>query len=168
MIIAFDTYYLEDSAYTICICFEDWTSEHILHVYSETLNGVEEYVPGEFYKRELPCILSLISQIDLSDVKFIVVDGFVYLDDHKKKGLGGYLYEALNSTIPVIGVAKTDFASLVENKSPLLRGESQKPLFITSIGIDLNEAGKYVKSMFGEFRFPKLLKDLDSLTKVNK
>jgi deoxyribonuclease V len=107
----------------------------------------------------------LLNQIDLENIEAIIVDGFVYLDDDKKHGLGGHLYEKLNGKIPIIGVAKTNFASIEKDKKPLLRGDSAKPLFITSIGIDLEEAFQKVETMAGEFRMPTLLKELDRLTK---
>ncbi|GAA3740204.1 endonuclease V [Flavobacterium ginsengisoli] len=167
MILAFDTYYFDQKAKTICLEFAEWNEDKNFKIHSETINNVEEYIPGEFYKRELPCILSLLKQIDLSTVDVIVVDGFVYLNDENKYGLGGYLYEKLNKEIPIIGVAKTNFASIEKNKKALFRGDSKKPLYITSIGIDLEEAYKKVESMAGEFRFPTLLKELDRLSKEN-
>lgn len=167
MILAFDTYYFDQKAKTICLEFAEWNEDKNFKVHSEIIDNVEEYIPGEFYKRELPCILSLLKQIDLSTIDVIVVDGFVYLNDENKYGLGGYLYEKLNKQIPIIGVAKTNFASIEKNKKALYRGESKKPLYITSIGIDLDEAYKKVESMAGEFRFPTLLKELDRLSKEN-
>lgn len=167
MILAFDTYYFDQKAKTICLEFAEWNEDKNFKIHSETINNVEEYIPGEFYKRELPCILSLLKQIDLSTVDVIIVDGFVYLNDENKYGLGGYLYEKLNKEIPIIGVAKTNFASIEKNKKALFRGDSKKPLYITSIGIDLEEAYKKVESMAGEFRFPTLLKELDRLSKEN-
>ena len=165
MILAFDTYYFDNKAKTICLEFSEWNEDKNFNIHSETIDNVEEYIPGEFYKRELPCILSLLKQIDLSTIDVIVVDGFVYLNDEEKYGLGGYLYEKLNKEIPIIGVAKTNFASIEKNKKALFRGDSKKPLYITSIGIDLDEAFKKVESMAGEFRIPTLLKELDRLTK---
>ncbi|MHC0445155.1 endonuclease V [Flavobacterium sp. 3-218] len=165
MILAFDTYYFDQKAKTICLEFAEWNEDKNFKIHSETIDNVEEYIPGEFYKRELPCIISLLKQIDLSTIEVIVVDGFVYLDDENKYGLGGYLYEKLNKEIPIIGVAKTNFASIEKNKKALYRGDSKKPLYITSIGIDLDEAYKKVQSMAGEYRFPTLLKELDRLTK---
>lgn len=166
MILAFDTYYYEDKAKTVCIQFDEWTSASQSNFYIETLEGVEEYVAGQFYKRELPCILSLLRQIDLSDVSVIVVDGYVYLDDDKKFGLGGHLYNALSETIPVIGVAKSDFKQLTSFKKVLYRGKSTKPLYITSIGIDDRVAIDAINSMFGTHRLPTLLKILDTATKT--
>lgn len=165
MILAFDTYYFDQKAKTICLEFAEWNEDKNFKIHSETIDNVEEYIPGEFYKRELPCILNLLKEIDLSTIDVIVVDGFVYLNDENKYGLGGYLYEKLNKKIPIIGVAKTNFASIERNKKALFRGDSKKPLYITSIGIDLDEAYKKVESMAGEFRFPTLLKKLDRLTK---
>ncbi|MCR4029314.1 MULTISPECIES: endonuclease V [Flavobacterium] len=167
MILAFDTYYFDQKAKTVCLEFSEWNEGKNFKVYTEIIDNVEEYIPGEFYKRELPCILSLLNQIDLSVVKAIVVDGFVYLNDDQKYGLGGYLYEKLNKEIPIIGVAKTNFASIEKNKKALFRGDSKKPLYITSIGIDLDEAFSYVEQMDGEYRMPTLLKELDRLTKEN-
>ncbi|MBW1658387.1 endonuclease V [Flavobacterium quisquiliarum] len=165
MILAFDTYYFDQKAKTVCLEFSEWNEDKNFKVYTEIIDNVEEYIPGEFYKRELPCILSLLNQIDLATIDVIVVDGFVYLNDEGKYGLGGYLYEKLNKQIPIIGVAKTNFASIEKNKKALFRGDSKKPLYITSVGIDLEEVFKKVESMHGEFRFPTLLKELDRLTK---
>ncbi len=43
--------------------------------------------------------------------RYSVIDGYVWLDDQGKKGLGARLYDALDAQIPVIGVAKTLFAT---------------------------------------------------------
>ncbi|MBF4472419.1 MULTISPECIES: endonuclease V [Flavobacterium] len=166
VLLAFDTYYFDGKAKTVCIEFNQWNHSKDYKVYSEIVDNVEEYIPGEFYRRELPCILSLLKKMELKkNIDAIIVDGYIYLDDDKKYGLGGHLYEKLNQEIPIIGVAKTNFASLNKDKKSLFRGDSKKPLFITSIGIDLNEAFAKIESMAGEFRFPTLLKELDRLTK---
>jgi len=163
MILAFDTYYFEDKAKTVCLQFENWNDEQELATYEETLSGISEYVSGEFYKRELPCILSLLKKIDLNTCKAIVVDGFVVLNDDGKLGLGGYLYEELGEKIAVIGVAKNDFHKIKHSKKALLRGESKKPLYITVKGMDLDKACKNIQEMNGEFRIPDLLKKVDAL-----
>lgn len=165
MILAFDTYYFDNKAKTVCLEFENWNEDKNFKVHTEIIDNVSEYIPGEFYKRELPCIISLLNQMNLKNIEAIIVDGFVYLDDDKKHGLGGHLYEKLNKEVPIIGVAKTNFASIEKDKKALVRGESAKPLYITSIGIDLEEAFQKVETMAGEFRMPTLLKELDRLTK---
>ncbi|MEG0849741.1 MAG: endonuclease V [Flavobacterium sp.] len=164
-ILAFDTYYFDGKAKTVCLEFLNWNESENYKVHTEIIENVEDYIPGEFYRRELPCILSLLDKIDLKTVQVIIVDGFVYLDDDKKYGLGGHLYEKLNREIPIIGVAKTNFASIENNKKALVRGDSKKPLYVTAIGIDLEDAFEKVESMAGEFRIPTLLKEMDRLTK---
>lgn len=165
MILAFDTYYFDNKAKTVSICFDDWSDEENYKVETEVIENSEEYQSGEFYKRELPCILSLLNKIKTQNVTTIIIDGFVYLDDNQRLGLGGHLYLQLQGKIPIIGVAKTNFATLEKNKRQLLRGSSMKPLYITSIGIDLDYATELIKNMKGNNRIPTLLKTLDTLTK---
>jgi len=75
--------------------------------------------------------------------------------------LGAYLYEALGEEIPVIGVAKKNFLSNTKNVREVLRGESQKPLYVSSMGIDIDQAAEKIRNMKGEYRFPKMLKLVD-------
>jgi deoxyribonuclease V len=165
MIYAFDTYYYEDFAKTVCIAFEDWSSEQEKEIYNEKTKITAEYESGAFYKRELPCILSLLKDIQLKSNDIIIVDGYVTLNDEGKIGLGGYLFEALNRKFPVIGIAKNGFSSPDSKRREVFRGESKTPLFLTSIGIDVDEVQKKVEKMHGHFRFPSLLKKLDQLTR---
>lgn len=165
MILAFDTYYNHHTAKTVCLSFKDWQTDSDFKAYSAITTGVEQYLPGQFYKRELPCILSLLHHFDVADIEYIIVDGYVYLDDSFKPGLGAHLYDALHKQVPIIGVAKTNFATIDINKNCLLRGKSAKPLFITATGVDLAKATMLIKSMAGENRIPTLLKKLDTLTK---
>lgn len=165
MKLAFDTYYYDDKAKTVCIAFENWSDSEPKHVYSEIIPMTEAYEPGAFYKRELPCILSLLEKIDLSAVALIIVDSFVVLDEDSKPGLGAHLYEKLERKIPIVGVAKTNFAQNITLKKAILRGESKNPLFITATGTDLDEVAANIQSMHGTFRMPTLLKLLDGMTK---
>ena len=165
MILAFDTYYYQDKAKTVCLSFEDWTKSDKFTTFEELTDSVSDYVPGEFYKREMPCILSLLQKFDMQDVEAIIIDGFVFLDDNGKLGLGGHLYKTLHEKVPVIGVAKSNFATINRNKRELYRGESKRPLYITSIGIDPDIATEKIRSMEGKYRIPTLLKELDKLTK---
>ncbi|WP_020527049.1 endonuclease V [Flexithrix dorotheae] len=167
MILAFDTYYFGNKAKTVCIAFKNWADAAPLKIFEETIEGIAEYEPGSFYKRELPCILSLLKQIDLNEVDFILVDGFVLLDDNGKFGLGGHLFEALDRKVSIIGVAKSGFHSNKQNTKELLRGKSKKPLFISALGIELDQAFEKVNSMHGSFRMPTLLQILDTQTKEN-
>lgn len=66
--------------------------------------------------------------------KTIVVDGHVYLDGVRKRGLGYYLYEALDKRVPVVGVAKKRFSGMPD-QCELYRGDSKNPLFVTAVSI---------------------------------
>ena len=165
MIYAFDTYYYENFAKTICIAFENWNSETESFVYSENTAITSDYESGAFYKRELPCILSLLKKIDLQNGDLIVVDGYVTLDNDGKFGLGGYLYQSLDEKYPIIGIAKNGFNSNDNLRRTVFRGESKTPLFLTTIGIDVDEAQSNIEIMHGNYRIPTLLKKLDQLTR---
>ncbi len=168
MKVAFDVYYFDDKAKTVALCFEEWTDETPSKIFSEIITGVEEYQPGQFYKRELPCLISLLKQIDIDKISEIIVDSFVILDDTGKYGLGGYLFEYLNKKIPVIGVAKSNFCPNKTLKRAIYRGESKKPLYVSALGIDLNIAAEHILNMAGKYRIPTLLKQVDALTRESK
>jgi len=165
MIYAFDTHYRENKANTVCIGFEKWEDKTFLWSKSLRTDIKSDYISGAFYKRELPCIIELLGQIDLKTDDIIVIDGFVFLDDQMKPGLGAHLYHEIGETNPIVGVGKSNFATLNKLKRPILRGESQNPLFITAIGLDLDDVANKVKNMFGEYRMPYLLSQLDQMTK---
>lgn len=168
MNLVFDTFYFNgDKANTICLAFENWDAEVADFEFSEIKTGVSEYIPGAFYKRELPCILSLLEKIktQINDISGIVIDGFVYLDDDFKAGLGKNLFDSLDRKIPVIGVAKTNFATVQKLKMELNRGESKSPLYISSVGIEIEKAFDLIKKMHGNYRIPTLLKKVDTLTR---
>ncbi|MEM1120641.1 MAG: endonuclease V [Bacteroidota bacterium] len=168
MILAFDTYYFDDKAKTVCLTFEDWSDTAPQNIYEETIIGIAAYESGSFYKRELPCILSLLKNVKtaVNSVEAIIIDGFVVLDDQNKLGLGGYLFHELGATIPIVGVAKSEFHSNNKNVKELFRGTSKKPLFISALGMDLETAFERIKSMSGNFRMPTLLQILDTKTKM--
>jgi deoxyribonuclease V len=165
MILAVDTYYTDDRAHTVAVLFEAWTDARPTEVISAWREGIAAYEPGQFYKRELPCILDLLRQVDLSPLEAIVIDGFVVLDDAGSPGLGAHLYEALEKRVPVIGVAKTNFATIHAAKIEVLRGDSVRPLYITATGMDLALAADHIRAMHGAYPLPDLLKALDQLTK---
>ncbi|NML57290.1 endonuclease V [Chryseobacterium cheonjiense] len=166
MIYAFDTYYFENFAKTVCIAFEAWDSETETEIFTEKTTVTAGYESGAFYKRELPCILSLLNKINLNEGDMIIVDGYVTLDNKGKIGLGGHLFEALEGKIPVIGIAKNEFISSDDQRRTVFRGESKTPLFVTAIGVYVDEVKVKVEQMHGNFRIPTLLKKLDQLTRI--
>lgn len=162
--LAIDVFYQNNRANAVGVLFEDWSQAEPNSIITALIDGVENYEPGNFYKRELPCVLNLLEKVDLSTIDCIVVDGYVYLNKEGREGLGYHLYEALNKQVPVIGVAKNYFHDT--DATPLYRGDSKKPLYVTSIGIEREDAVDKISSMHGEYRFPTLLKFLDQQTKL--
>jgi len=170
LIYCFDTYYGDDYANTAVIGIEKWDAEFPDFELSEVTHDIEDYESGSFYKRELPCLLSIIDKLSVNYEKdILLIDGYVVLDDDGKLGLGGYLFNELNGKIPVIGAAKNNFHTLNNLKKEVFRGESKKPLYVTSLGIDLQETSDYILNMHGGFRMPTILKLVDqkSRTKIN-
>ncbi|UVD78983.1 endonuclease V [Myroides albus] len=167
MILAVDMYYYEAGAKVVGVLFESFDSKAPIDIIKKLLPPQKEYEPGAFYKRELPCILELVNTLNREYIELIIVDGYVYLDDHKKKGLGSYVFEALDTKIPVIGVAKSYFFTSAQLVAQVYRGESKKPLYVSAVGIELNKAKEYIQQMHGEYRMPYLLKLMDTETKKN-
>lgn len=160
MIVAIDVYYTySNQAKAVAIVFENWQSQQIKKIYNQKFSYVEEYEPGNFYKRELPCIKKVLSLIE-EEYEYIIIDGYVSLGSKKLPGLGAHLWNYLKNKKPIIGVAKNYFKDTPENCS-LFRGKSKKPLYITSIGIELDIAKTCILKMSGKNRIPDLLKAVD-------
>jgi deoxyribonuclease V len=166
MQLAIDVYYYESKAKAVGVLFE-WPAEKPNEIISVWCDDIAAYEPGHFYKRELPCILDLLAKIDLNRVASILVDGHVYVNNDGTYGLGGHLFEALEGKTPIIGVAKRAFHQTEDKVTPVLRGKSQTPLYVSAIGCDVQIAAENIKEMHGDFRFPTLLKILDQETRKN-
>ncbi|WP_442511864.1 endonuclease V [Novipirellula sp. SH528] len=151
------------TAIAACTAIADWkdavaASEHVI-----SIANVRDYQPGQFYLRELPCIEAVLAELK-TPPSFVVVDGYVWLDDQDHPGLGKYLYDALNQIIPVIGVAKNPFKQS-HHAHALLRGGSTRPLYITSVGIPVSQAASNIAAMHGPHRYPTILKRVDRLSR---
>ena len=94
----------------------------------------------------------------------MVIDGYVWLDDTPKAGLGGRLYAELSEAVPVIGVAKTPFEAAPHQE--LRRGRSNRPLYLTSAGLSVSDAAHRIAIMHGPYRVPTLLKRVDELSRT--
>ncbi len=165
MILAIDVYYSESTAKVVGVLFEE-KDESPKQIITEYISSVSDYIPGEFYKRELPCILKLLEQVKLADIEFIIIDGHVFVDNEEKHGLGAHLWENLNREIPIIGVAKKHFHNTEKVSFPVVRGESKNTLYVSSVGMDSDFAINFVRKMKGEYRFPSMLKILDQHTRL--
>ena len=164
MIVCLDVQYCHDDALAAAVLFGDWTDDVATRAVTHPISNVDEYEAGAFYKRELPCLLAILDKIS-EPIEYILVDGFVFLDSEFKHGLGARLYSALEEKVPVIGVAKTDFPGAPN--IPIMRGASERALFVSSIGCDMLHAAAWIQQMHGAYRIPTLLKAVDSLARGN-
>lgn len=162
MIAALDVHYDEISktATAAAVVFDGWDDAEPVAEYTASCACSEPYVPGEFFKRELPCLLAVLGKVR-ETLSLIVIDGYVLLGN--KPGLGMRLWEALPARVPIVGVAKTRFQSAAP--IDILRGQSNSPLFITAVGIELADAAEGIQKMHGSFRIPTLLKRADQLAR---
>ena len=144
------------------VAFDDWSSPVATDERTVELEGVEPYVPGEFYRRELRPILAVLSLRGALDL--VVVDGHVWLDAQQKPGLGAHLHEALGGGVPVVGVAKTSFhgATLAV---PVHRGIGTRQLYVSSLGIPIEDSVAAIHAMHGTHRIPTLLRRVDQLAR---
>ena len=166
MLLAIDVHYKTTYAKTVGVLFH-WENENPLRIITDIVNDVADYEPGQFYKRELPCILQLLKQIDINTIEAIIVDGHVYIDNNKTFGLGGHLWQALDQKIPIIGIAKKAFHNTEQVSIPIYRGQSQNPLYISCIGTSQQEVLAKVQLLHGDYRTPTILKLLDQHTKTD-
>ena len=164
MILAIDVGYRQENAIAAAVVFNTWQDSEPVAIVHSKIDTVAEYESGQFYKRELPCVLALLQQHQLKP-KTIVIDGFVSLDAGKP-GLGMHLFEALNKQVPIVGVAKTAFKESGPELE-VLRGDSARPLFVTAVGIELEEAKQNILSMHGKHRIPTLLKRVDRESRID-
>jgi deoxyribonuclease V len=193
--IAIDAYYKDNICHVVGGIFNKWVDEHASKfIYADVKIG-SEYIPGEFYKRELPGIVELLKQIDLNEFDTIIIDGYVYLKELGyisarnefvsgpiKRGLGCHLRMALakhylerkaKKRLNIVGIAKTLYGDDSEY-GICYRGESKKPLYITSFNLYFGKYGKLlcsfgliraIKRMSGCYRIPTIIKEVDTETK---
>lgn len=161
MIAAFDVHYFgDDDASAGAVLFHEYSDAEAAAEYAVIVSGVWQYVPGQFHRRELPCILKLLERIDEAPDE-MVIDGYVTLGD--SPGLGQHLFEHFGGRIPVVGVAKSRYRG--SSGIEVLRGRSKQPLYVTSAGIDPHLAAERIKAMHGAQRVPTLLRRVDLLAR---
>ena len=64
MILAVDAYYRDNYAFAAGVLFNDWGDCEPVDKLLAQISNIEVYIPGEFYRRELPCILALLDQLN--------------------------------------------------------------------------------------------------------
>ncbi len=174
MIIALDSYYKYDICNTSLVLFN--SVEDDTPIYTDTIytNVTSEYIPGQFYKRELPGIIQILNKFKnehndwWNDVALIILDSFIMLKAEGKiwEGLGQHLKNDYlkDDNKFIIGVAKTNFGECNEISEIVYRGESKTPLYVQSINSNY-VAALIIKQMHGKYRIPTMLKLVDSLSR---
>jgi len=160
MLACLDVSYRDSVACAAGVTFRDWSDAKPLDEKVVHIQNVEPYQPGQFYRRELPCLLAVLQT--LSRIDTAIIDGYVWLDGESMPGLGAHLYQALNRKVAVIGVAKTKFRG-ADRVCEVIRGTSKRPLYVTAVGIQHELAAEHVRSMHGDNRLPTLLAHADYL-----
>ena len=161
MIAAFDVHYVEDKyAMAAAVLFQTYSDAEAAREYLSRIYGVLPYVSGQFYRRELPCILQLLEQFNETPDE-IVIDGYVMLGD--RPGLGWHLFESLAGRFPL---------SVWQNRNTKAHRESRsygeaahRPLYVTSAGVDPSVASDRIRAMHGAHRVPTLLRRVDVLAR---
>jgi deoxyribonuclease V len=158
-----DAAYASNTSGVACVLADAWTAATAVAALCRRFAGTPAaYVPGEFYKRELPLLRAVIGGLCPRPAA-IVIDGYVWLGADGTPGLGGHLFQALRPAIPVIGVAKTQFRG---DTWSTCRGNSRRPLYVTAAGLDVAAAAALVSGMHGLNRIPTLLQRADCLARA--
>jgi deoxyribonuclease V len=155
-----DVDYRQDGAVAAGLWFRGWLADSAVCQAVASFPEVAKYEPGEFYRRELPCLLGVLDRGPRPDI--VVVDGYVWLGGGRP-GLGAHLHAAIGGV--VVGVAKTRYAPATD-AIEVCRGKSRSPLFVSAIGISAEEAATRVAAMNGPYRVPTLLKQVDALARA--
>jgi deoxyribonuclease V len=156
-----DVDYRDPVAVAAGVWFRGWAASETEVEAVTMLDEIAPYQPGEFYRRELPCVLAVLKRGPAAEV--VVVDGYVWLGPGRA-GLGAHLYQALGERTAVVGVAKSRFVSATD-AVPVYRGESRSPLYVTAAGVSAEEAAGWVAGMQGPYRVPTMLKRVDQLAR---
>lgn len=165
MIAILDAAYGNEASVAACVTAADWDSTKALGEFTHRAGPAAEYEPGEFYKREMPLLLSVLGMLPRTP-DIIVVDGYVWLDIDGRKGLGAHLYEALERTSAVVGIAKTKFEGADKWASKIRRGGSFSPLYVTAAGMSQGVAAVEVMRMHGAHRLPELVGQADRVARA--
>ena len=175
ILLALDSYYKDDICNTSLVIFD---KDESIPIYQDTIytKVTSKYVPGEFYKRELPGIKKILKKLikehpDLwSSVHAIIVDGYIKLKNGDKEwdGLGGHLWNYLTKIGQhkiVYGIAKSKFGDCDKISYQIFRGKSKNPLYVQTTAAPIIVLYT-VQDMPGKYRIPTMLKFVDTLSKI--
>jgi deoxyribonuclease V len=162
MFAALDVYYADQTAHAAAVVFAEWAAAEPLALYTHRMTVEAEYVPGRFYLRELRPLEAVLDQVRQA-LTCVIVDGYVAFGPNRP-ALGRYLFDRLGGRIAVIGVAKSKYGP-AEGEIAIVRGGSERPLYITAAGMPKQDAADAIAGMHGTHRIPTMLKVVDRLSK---
>jgi len=151
-----DVHYGTHAARAGCVVLAGWADATAQRERVTSVEGIEPYVPGELYRRELPALLAVLDGIEAS---IVVVDGYVWTA--VGPGLGAHLHAARGGI--VIGIAKSELPGAPG--VPVIRGDSARPLLVSAVGVEPAEAARHVAAMHGEHRLPTMVVRADHLAR---
>ena len=159
-VVIIDADYLEDQrkGHVAGVVCNSPLDDHAQKVVTAVVDGIGEYIPGQFYKRELKCAEAILRQLNLVRIDMIIVDGYADFGT-EARSLGAHVYEEYK--LPVVGIAKNRLKLCVLEGTEVYRGESLSPLYVTAKGIEQDVAKDMVRRMVGPYRIPDLVKLAD-------
>lgn len=158
MIVCLDVDYRKDAVVTARLVIPTWDSKAPASLTTiRTKGAAPDYIPGAFYRREMPYLVAALEGIAAS---VVVIDGYVWLGPGAP-GLGAHLWEAIGKRAAIVGVAKTPFHGIATIVREVRRGESKTPLFVTAAGMEPDDAAAHVREMHGPHRMPAMLRRVD-------
>jgi deoxyribonuclease V len=156
-----DVHYADAGATAACVVLDSWEAGRPMLEVTADIDQVLPYESGNFYRRELPCITAVLAKLP-RDPNVVVIDGYVWLGEESRPGLGAHLHEALGGKVAVVGVAKS-FYPFGKNVMEVWRAESKRPLYVSAAGAELSAAADCVRRMHGESRIPTAIRQVDRL-----
>src|SRR5262245_40063803 len=133
MIACVDVGYQDTSAVAAGIAVRDWLDDSVVAELVVLLSDIPPYESGQFFIRELPCLLAVLRV--LPPVQIVIIDGYVWLEENRP-GLGAHLYQSLDGRASIIGVAKTRYLG-ADNVQEVARGKSKQPLYVSAVGLSV-------------------------------
>ena len=178
MILVTDVFYNEinNSAHIAGAVINDWTSDKIVETYELDKIDIDcAYIPGQFYKREMPCLIELWNSIPESkkaQINTFIVDGFYDIWDGRP-GLGHHFRDWLienGYNVEVVGIAKSPCRETNKFTLPVYRTEESKTskcrsaLWVNGSNME-NDYQNKVLNMAGKYRIPTIIKKVDKLSR---
>ena len=162
MLVSVDVDYRPDATVAACVLFRDWGDAAEAAHFVDRGPPAEAYVPGEFYRRELPALLRVLARC-LDPLTTVIIDGYVWLGGDERPGPG---------RAPVRGArAKRarhrrgeDVVSLQPGRGAgAARRQPAAPAGHRSGGGRPGRRPRCIQRMHGPSRLPTLLKRVDRL-----